>query len=71
MQLTWTEVARMLGISRMTLYKRRMELGLTERYTTVSDGLLAQQVSLIKKSMPQSLFKVFSTLVELRCNAGD
>ena len=54
MQLTWSEIARMLGISRMTLYKRRMELGLTERYTTISDGLLVEQVLLIKKSMPQS-----------------
>ena len=54
MQLSWTEIAHFYGISQMILYNRRVELGLTENYTSISDSTLAEQVSSIKASMPES-----------------
>ena len=52
MQISWTEVAKLFGISRMTLYSRRVELGLIENYSCISDGDLAEAVSSIKRNMP-------------------
>ena len=54
MQLSWTEIARVFGISRMTLYTRRIELGLTENYSSISANALAQEVSSIKNDMPEA-----------------
>ena len=54
MQLSWTEIARLFGISRMTLYSRRVELGLTENYSFISDSDLVGAVSSIKGNMPHA-----------------
>ena len=43
LQFKWNDIAKMFGISQMTLYRRRKELGLLDthpRYSSVSDNQL-------------------------------
>ena len=50
----WEEIAKMFGISRMTLYRRRMELGLTEEahFSDISDSDLRILVLALKDRFP-------------------
>ena len=67
LQFKWNDIAKMFGISRMTLvmfgisrmtlYRRRKELGLLDthpRYSSVSDNQLRTYVEEIKSDMPDS-----------------
>lgn len=54
MGLTWLEIAKLLGISRMTLYRKRLELELPERFSDITDTSLLLQVSSIKEIMPDA-----------------
>ena len=54
MQLSWTEIAKLYGVSRMTLYRKRMEMGIPDRYSVISDDSLLLQVSSIKNEMPDA-----------------
>ena len=50
---TWTEMAALLGVSRMTLYRRRHEFGmLNNPARTVSDQELTQHVQRLRASSP-------------------
>ena len=53
----WNDIAKMFGISLMTLYRRRKELGLLDthpRYSDVGDDQLQTYVEEIKCDMPDS-----------------
>jgi len=53
LSFTWTEMASLLGVSRMTLYRRRQEFGLLDDPTrTVSDTELRRKVLEIKTMLP-------------------
>ena len=53
MGFNWSEIARLLGISRMTLYRRRMELGITGScYTDISYHELCSVITEIREQMP-------------------
>ena len=50
---TWTEMATLLGISRMTLYRRRQEFGmLTSSQQSISDRELQEHVRHIRADSP-------------------
>lgn len=40
LSFSWSKIAKMLGISRMTLYRRRVQFGMLQRGRTVRDGEL-------------------------------
>ena len=51
---TWTDVAHLIGVSRMTVYRRREEYGmLDEPITVISDSELRQKVLQIKTTLPE------------------
>lgn len=51
--LTWTDIAKLLGVSRMTMYRARQELGYEKAGDrNVTDADLQQLVSTIKDEMP-------------------
>ena len=51
---TWTDIAHMIGVSRMTLYRRREEYGMLDEPTaTISDSELRQKVLQIKRTLPE------------------
>ena len=50
---TWTDIARILGVSRMTIYRRRAEYGLlSDPSRSVSDVQLTQIVQELRREMP-------------------
>ena len=54
LSFNWTRIAAILGISRMTVYRRRQEFGmLDEPRTNVSDGELLVLVEDIRKNEPE------------------
>ena len=51
---TWSEIAQLLGVSRMTVYRRREEYGmLDEPVASISDSDLREKVLEIKKTLPE------------------
>jgi len=53
LSFTWTEIASLLGVSRMTLYRRRQEFGLLDDPTrTISDTELRRKILEIKGMLP-------------------
>ena len=54
MNFTWSSIAKIIGISRSTLYRLRKQYGLTRipRFTSISDEDLHLIVSNIKSEMP-------------------
>ena len=54
MHFTWTDIARLVGVSRMTIYRRREEYGiLNEPVQRLSDSELRQKVLEIKRLLLQ------------------
>jgi len=54
LSFNWTWIAAILGVSRMTVYRRRQEFGmLDEPRTNVSDGELLVLVEDIRKNKPE------------------
>lgn len=53
LQFTWTEIADLYGINRRTLYRKRLEMGIPDKYTAITDTDLLFQVSSIKDELPQ------------------
>ncbi len=53
-RFSWTQIAKFLGISRSTLYRRLDEEGLSreEQFSAISDGELDRQVRNIKRDHP-------------------
>jgi len=51
---TWSEIAQLIGVSRMTIYRRREEFGMLEEPTaTLTDSELKQKISEIRKILPE------------------
>lgn len=68
LQFKWNDIAKMFGISRMTLYRRRKELGLLDthpRYSSVSDNQLRTYVEEIKSDMPDSGERMINGVLRL------
>ena len=49
---TWTEMATLLGVSRMTLYRRRHEFGMFTNPRTVSDQELTECLQQMRTELP-------------------
>jgi len=55
LSFNWTQVAAILGVSRMTVYRRRREFGmLDEPATNISDGELRVFVEDVRRNEPES-----------------
>ena len=55
LSFNWTQIAAILGVSRMTVYRRRQEFGmLDEPRTNISDGELLVFVEDVRRSEPES-----------------
>ena len=55
LSFNWTRIAAILGVSRMTVYRRRQEFGmLDEPRTNISDGELLVFVEDIRRNEPES-----------------
>ena len=55
LSFNWTQIAAILGVSRMTVYRRRREFGmLDEPRTNISDGELLVFVEDVRRSEPES-----------------
>lgn len=53
LSFTWTDISRMLGVSRMTLHRRREEYGLLpEPSQSVSEGQLVTVVQNVRQELP-------------------
>lgn len=53
LSFTWTEIAKLLGVSRMTVYRRRRQFGMEEpRRSTLTDSQLRALVRAWKSEMP-------------------
>ena len=53
MSFTWVQIAGILGVSYMTIYRRRQELGISDTVgRTITDDELHQQVRQIKAQFP-------------------
>ena len=51
---TWTDIASLLGVSRMTIFRRRQENGLLNDPTeTIDDSQLRMLLSHLRRSSPQ------------------
>ena len=51
---SWADVARLLGVSRMTIYRRRQELGMTgDQLTPLSDDQLERELAAMRRDHPQ------------------
>ena len=53
---SWTKLAQMIGVSWVTLYRRRQELGLSEMhsYSTITDAELDAVIAVVKSIVDQS-----------------
>ena len=47
LQFSWTDIASLFGISRINLFRKRMELGIQSKYSVLDDEELLSQVSSI------------------------
>ncbi len=54
LSFTWSEVASLLGVSRMTVYRRRREFDLLEARATISDAQLHRLLQHIRTESPNS-----------------
>lgn len=54
MQLSWSEIAKLVGISRMTLYRKRIEMELPNAFSEIGDNELVALVSAVKTELPES-----------------
>ena len=54
MQLSWSEIAKLLGISQMTLYRKRMEMERPNAFSEIGDNELVALVSAVKTELPES-----------------
>ena len=52
MSFSWTEIARMLGISRMTLYRRRVQFGMAQQGRSISDNELTVLLREMRRDYP-------------------
>ena len=54
-RLTWVDISRILGVSRVTLYRRRKEAGIMDdfRYSELSDEEIEDKVIAIQQVMPE------------------
>ena len=51
---TWSEIAQLIGVSRMTIYRRREEFNMVDEPTaTLTDSELKQKVSEIRQILPE------------------
>ena len=51
---SWADIARLLGVSRMTIYRRRQELGMTDdQLTLLSDDQLQRELVAMRRDHPQ------------------
>ena len=54
MGFSWADIARILGVSRMTVYRRRRELGMmTDELSPVSDEQLEWELAEMRRHHPQ------------------
>ena len=65
-QFTWTEIAELLGVSRMTIYRRRREFNISERRSTLTDLQLNELI----RSWKSEMSNVGETLVMGRLHAS-
>lgn len=54
MQLSWTDIAKILGIDRSTLYRKRMEMDIPNKFSIIGDDALLLKISSIKEEMPDA-----------------
>ena len=53
LSFSWTQIASLLGVSRMTIFRRRQEFGLLDEPTrTLSDAELRLKISELKRTLP-------------------
>lgn len=52
LSFTWVQIARMLGISRMTLYRRRIEFGMLRPGRTIRDDELLRLLQEMRVEFP-------------------
>lgn len=52
MSFSWTEIARMLGISRMTLFRRRIQFGMIQQGRSISDNDLTVLLQEMREEFP-------------------
>ena len=61
--ITWTDIAQLIGVSRITIYRRREEFGMLEEPTaTLTDSELKQKISEIRKILPEVGEKIIQGL---------
>ena len=55
LSFTWSEVARILGVSRMTIYRRRVEFGMMDNETgrSLTDQELRSYIITLRRDLPQ------------------
>jgi len=53
LSFTWTQIAKMLGISRMTLYRRRAEFGMLHQGQPIRDGELLRLLREMRLEFPE------------------
>ncbi len=53
LSFTWTQIARMLGISRMTLFRRRVEFGMLHQGQTIQDDELLRLLREMRSEFPE------------------
>ena len=55
LSFTWTEIATLIGVSRMTIFRRRQEFGmLQEPVRTLTDSELQAKLSEIRRMFPEA-----------------
>lgn len=66
--ISWTEIASLFGISRMSLYQKRKEAGIVDdfKYTNISDDDLEHEVKDIKSEMPNVGEKIIAGVLRAR-----
>ena len=54
MKFSWTQISKLLGVSRMTVYRRRRDLGnlQSDHGLSISDALLSSLLQQIRREMP-------------------
>ena len=55
MKFSWTQISRLLGVSRMTVYRRRRDLGIlqSDDGSSISDSSLSSLLQHIRREMPK------------------
>ena len=66
MNFSWTQIADLLGVSRMTIYRRRHEFGLlSDPYTTIDDGQLRSTIRDLRTQFPEIGESIMWVILEL------